>query len=227
MLRIPGWASGATLSTYRVSALGRLTTVSEAAPLANGTYHAVQVEPGAMALTIDFHPQIRVEYGWGLEGTNAAAVLRGPLLYALPLEEHYVLTANHSQAFDTGTSQDFDVTSTTPWNYALQLDTALSSGGLRYDPPSSQAPRWDTERPPFGSASVGISSGHILAQAKRIKGWGMHAVYPNTAADPPASPACAGLSDACGELEEVVLVPFGNTRLRIGMLPWFSAGGGL
>ena len=61
MLRIPGWASGATLSTYKVSASGRLSTVSEAAPLANGPYHAVHVEPGAMALTIDFNPQIRVD----------------------------------------------------------------------------------------------------------------------------------------------------------------------
>jgi hypothetical protein len=213
-LRIPGWATGATLTVYAQSPSsgssggkkgdhgipGRAPVV---VPCSNGTYHDVEISAGSTILSLDFRPQIRLSYGWGPAGTNAVAVMRGSLVYALPLEEHYVVTgallrpaavsltvlsaqnqrehrqllsdrpsarntslrssacldfasqycypvclleyhlmvciranantractAVHSQNFTTGTSMDFDVTSHTPWNWALQLDTSNSSGG--------------------------------------------------------------------------------------------------
>ena len=58
----------------------------------NGTYHDVQIGAGTTTLSLEFHPHIRLSYGWGPDGTNAVAVMRGSLLYVLPLEEHYVVT---------------------------------------------------------------------------------------------------------------------------------------
>ena len=101
-LRIPGWASGATLSVYSpiTNGNGRRKKMEPHAsvrtphvvPCINGTYHDVEISAGSTVLSLDFRPQIRVSYGWGPAGTNAVAVMRGSLLYALPLEEHYVVT---------------------------------------------------------------------------------------------------------------------------------------
>ena len=156
------------------------------------------------------------------------AVLRGPLLFALPLEEHYVVTGTHSQAFKTGTSKDFDVTTNTPWNWALQVTSNVTKGGaidasaFRYEPPSTAgAHGWSTHSPPFGSGSAGVTTGRIVGRARRVKKWLPDLTYEHTAAEPPQSPVCVGGGAECGELEEVVLVPYGSTRLRMGLLPWF------
>lgn len=98
-LRIPGWATEATLTIYAskssASGKGRRRTVSRApvvVPCVNGTYHDVQIGAGTTTLSLEFRPRIRLSYGWGPDGTNAVAVMRGSLLYALPLEERYVVT---------------------------------------------------------------------------------------------------------------------------------------
>lgn len=99
------------------------------------------------------------------------------------------------------------------------------STGLRYDPPASDPSRWDTFRPPFGSASLGVSAGRIIARGRRVRAWGLDANFPHTAAEPPHSPVpdCSldandrhGSSDPCsGEEEEVVLVPYGECKPTI------------
>ena len=181
-------------------------------------------------MRLDFAPEIRLEFGWGLTeaasgkpNTNAVAVFRGALMYALPLEEHYTVTAVHSQNFSTGASRDFDVSSTTPWNWALQVGSAANgtdpTGGLRWVPPSEHDVQWSTHSPPFGSVSAGATTGHLVAKARRVNSWGLHPDFNNTADEPPASPTCGG-GVPCGEEQVVVLVPYGNTRLRMGMLPW-------
>jgi hypothetical protein len=98
-LRIPGWATGALLTTYAPSSGGsggkkrdRSARAPAVVPCANGTYHDVEISAGSTTLSLDFHPQIRLSYGWGTARSNAVTVMRGPLLYALPLEEHYVVT---------------------------------------------------------------------------------------------------------------------------------------
>ena len=59
----------------------------------------------------------------------------------------------------------------------------------------------------------------IAARVRPLPGWSADPKFPLSPAVPPMSPvACAG--GACGEEEMVDLVPFGSTRLRIGMFPW-------
>ena len=56
-VRIPSWATGATVSLNGVSA-GAVA----------GTYHAVNCSaPGETVLRLDLAPQIRVERHWGLD----------------------------------------------------------------------------------------------------------------------------------------------------------------
>ena len=38
-------------------------------------------------IVLALNPEIRVETHWGEKGTNAVAVLRGPLLYTLQLDQ--------------------------------------------------------------------------------------------------------------------------------------------
>lgn len=101
-LRIPGWATEATLSIYgSINSSNARRNKTQPQPSArppvvisctNGTYQDVEISAGSTILSLDFRPQIRLSYGWGPAGINAVAVMRGPLLYALPLEEHYVVT---------------------------------------------------------------------------------------------------------------------------------------
>lgn len=107
------------------------------------------------------------------------------------------------------------------------MRATLWVAGLRYEPPSGSTDDWDTRRPPFGSASLGVSAGRIIAHGRRVKAWGLDASFPNTAAEPPHSPipGCrvekhtgkmANDEGECsGEVEELLLVPFGEYKAWI------------
>ena len=87
------------------------------------------------------------------------------------------------------------------------------------NPPSL---RFEQLRPP---GRIPFASGthaapvQILAQVRPVRGWGMDPHFPNSPAVPPSSPTCADANE-CGEVQTVALLPFGSTRLRIGMMPW-------
>lgn len=42
----------------------------------------------------------------------------------------------------------------------------------------------------------------------------------NSAGTPPDSPACADPITPCGALQNITLVPYGGTDLRISEMPW-------
>lgn len=105
------------------------------------------------------------------------------------------MTGNHSEQYSTGMSQDFAVSSTTPWNWALQLAPSKRSGGLSYKAPSSQETQWGMHKPQFGSVSVGVSTGHIVAKGRQVKDWGdrSHWKVPGQLEHTGRSAALAGL----------------------------------
>lgn len=134
-----------------------------------------------------------------------------------------------------GGAKDLEVTSESAWNYALLIrdvsDAASSFTVHRSDPQGTR---------PFASGSPRV---WLSAQARRAPQWTGDAANGNRTASTenmPRSPACGGGGPApsdgeggaaagggedggaggCGPLEQIRLVPFGNTRLRVAVLPY-------
>lgn len=190
-LRIPSWPGRPTLS------IGGRPPLA----VARGEFHTVTCRAIAEAcyFVLDIDAAIDIVPGWGESG--GISVSRGPLVFALPLSESWVSTAQY--AFS---SQDWTVATNSTWNVGLVLDAPitlqrLGSGGLD----SSAA---------YTAASPRM---WLSAKARVVHGW----TSPDgkTANSPPPSPACAA-EGACGKEFDIALVPFGNTRLRIAVFPY-------
>ena len=147
-----------------------------------------------------------------------AAVFRGPLLYAMQLPE--LETATHAPwaCFETGCSRDLEVRSNrSDWAHALVLppgpDGAPSTAAMRFERHGSPA------AVPFAGGTA--PPVRVIATARRALNWTMDSLFPNSAAHPPRSPVPA--TDLGAELTTITLVPFGATRLRVGVMPWTQA----
>ncbi|HEY3413420.1 MAG TPA: beta-L-arabinofuranosidase domain-containing protein [Armatimonadota bacterium] len=121
---------------------------------------------------------------------NAASIVRGPLVFALQMgEEFRKLKGEEPHA-------DWEVFPTTPWNYALDVKAGFT-----------------TETRPLGPVPFAPESAPVVlhAKAKRLPGWDL---VENSAGPLPQSPVTSE-----EPLEDVLLIPYGSTNLRIGEFP--------
>ena len=235
-IRIPGWAYNATLAID-----GSGTTAVPADSV--GSYHTIDCKLGRTLIELDLHPDIRVELGWGLTGMQTAAVVRGALLYALPLPLVKKLLHPPWACFETGCAEDMAFTSGASWNYALMLpeasanstrsvsrtnedahdftQVARSGGRVVVNPPSLTFMQvGHPDKTPFADASPPV---RITARVRLLPGWHHDPKFPQSPAHPPASPvSCEGGDAACSEETTVELVPYGSTRLRVAAFPWIA-----
>lgn len=105
-------------------------------------------------------------------------------------------------------SNDYDTDAVGPWQFALQADPTKPNEALSFERaglPDGAAP--------FNHSGFPVA---VRATLRALPEWG---TVDNSAAEPPASPACAGGSASCGPPQSVLLVPHGSTDLRIGSFP--------
>ncbi|XP_065833436.1 uncharacterized protein [Oscarella lobularis] len=185
-LRIPSWAGGSTVAVNR----------SEPKTVQAGTITPVSCT-GNTTISLQLAMKMRIERRYN----NAAAVYKGPLLYALEIGENYTVLRNYS--FE---SKDYQILNATVWNYGLWLDD--DSNPEKYLEYSYRG--FQSNAPPF---SVAGSPAMIKAKGRVLPFWGYDR---GSAAAPPTSPVNVSSTEP---MDDITLLPFGATELRIGELP--------
>ncbi len=139
---------------------------------------------------------------------NAVSVERGPLVYALKIGEEWKEIKNEKDPVEYGNSY-YEVYPTTAWNYGLletgadMIDNAFSVNTKQ----SSANYPWNPENAPI----------EIKAKAKRIPSWKIY----NDMTGPIPYSIINGLETE-KDTEEITLIPYGCSNLRISQFPVIS-----
>ena len=136
---------------------------------------------------------------------NSMSVERGPITYALKIGEESKQVTNDIDPIDYGKSYT-EFHPTTPWNYAL-LDVADDKLQEQYQiikKGSTPLFPWNQENAPLS----------IKTKGKRLPSWKLY----NESAGPVPYSKIYNMETASEE-EEITLIPYGCTKLRISQFP--------
>jgi len=190
-VRIPAWATKATA-----------TVNGSPVAVTAGKMLAVAAAVGTTTVAVDLNPEVRLEQWY----RGAVSVHRGPLLFSYNIVGDYSTLMSYS--FSSVDLQVLPVAGS-EWRWALDVDPASVAASFKYVHPGyveGSAPFNHTDWPCY-----------IEVAARAVPSWG---IVKNSAAVPPASPACNGAQ--CGPSQIIRLVPYGATDLRISTMPLAS-----
>jgi len=190
-LRIPGWCSRPVV----------LLDGQAQENVTPGTFHRIErMWKDGDKIEVRFPMEVKLSRGIN----DSAAVTRGPLVFSLLIEEDRTST----RSFLDGGFHTYEIRPAGAWNYALLLKDP--------DKPDVEIGVSDTMPvQPFKAADA-----PVRLKLKAVKtdqgGWGtFREDFPARAVEPPPSPV-----ETAGETEDVVLVPYGSTEIRITCFPW-------
>ncbi len=190
-LRIPGWCSNPVV----LVAGNALENVKP------GTFHRVE-------RTWRDGDQVEVRFPMkttlSRQVNNSVAVTRGPLVYSLLIEEE----RNSTGSYLDGNFHTQEIRPASAWNYALLIDDNEASP-IKTTIANTMPPQ------PFRAADSPVRL-TLKAATTDQGGWGTYQDrWPGRAVEPPTSPV-----KTVGQTEDIVLVPYGSTEIRITCFPW-------
>jgi hypothetical protein len=186
-LRIPAWAEDARIQINNEAAM----------PQSAGQIVRLEREwHGGDVVTVDLPMTVRLST-WH---ERSLAVERGPLLYALAINEEKTLKDAPKPGAETHTHWEVDPRS--DWNYGLMIDRENLDEAFEVVQTEMPAYPWSPETVPIRIRTNGV----------RIPGW---TEYNGSAGRIPPSPK--RVPDAV--LEPITLIPYGASTLRIAAFP--------
>jgi hypothetical protein len=198
-LRVPLWAEGMACS------------VNGAAPELlgpPGSFARVGRDHGPWApgdrLDIEIPLRLRVEEGQ----RGAVSIHRGPLLFALGLEEAWS-SLRGDPPYDYREARPLSPSSRgSRWNYALVLDPADPGRCLEAREAAEPDLLFRRDAPPVS----------LIARARLVPSWRLRGASAGPLPRSPLEPGRRGL----GPEEELSLVPYACARLRVAEFPWLA-----
>lgn len=162
-----------------------------------GTFHRIEREwAGTVTLDLRFPMKAKITSRYN----EAIAIERGPLVYSLSPEETWT-RVNADKPYRELPHGDFEVRPATPWNYGLLIDPKNPEASLRFE-----------EKPvgarPFSPEGAGMAArvrGRLLKNWRLAHGW--------------AAEIAPELQESSEPLQELTLIPYGCTNIRITEFP--------
>ena len=180
-------------------AVGATVQVADASPIpmTPGTFHRLEREwRGQTTVRLRFPMRARVSVRYN----EAVAIEHGPLVYSLLLEERWH-RVNADKPHRELPHADFEVRPASPWDYGLLIDPGTPDAGLTFE----QRPVGDRPFSPDGAGMAARVRGRRLPQWELAHGW---------AAEVPP-----GVQSSDEPLEDLTLVPYGCTNIRVTEFP--------
>jgi hypothetical protein len=175
-----------------------------AKPLKPGSWHTLDRHwkgETEIRLHLPMKPRITRRYN------SAVAIERGPLVYSLKLGETRT-RVNADKPHRELPHGDFEVRPTTPWNYALAVSETKPDASVSFE----ERPVGERPFSPEGAGVIGKVKGRKLGGWRLAHGW--------------ADEVPPGPQHSREPIEELTLLPYGCTNIRVTEFPCLPEQGG-